>query len=239
MTFELSRRAALRALTAGAAATAVPVTAAHAQEASEPAPRDLTPEQALQLMKDGNAAFTTEAPYRRASDAQRRLEIAREQHPFCVLVGCSDSRVSPELLFGRGLGELFIIRVAGNTVDRVGLGSIEYAVEHLHVPLVLVLGHERCGAVQAAVSVVEDNTMFPGAIGEMVEPIVPAVLRARADGAGEDLVDASVRANVHRVVDRLKSSGEIIGNALAEGKLLIVGARYDLDVGKVEFFDES
>ena len=168
---------------------------------------------------------------------ERRVEIARGQTPFAVLVGCSDSRVSPELLFGRGLGELFIYRVAGNTVDRAALGSIEYAVAELGVPLVLVLGHERCGAVAAAVSVVEKNTIFPGAIGEMVEPIVPAVLRARSQPG--DLLDNAVRENVRGIVGRLRHEGPILANAIGAGKLRIVGARYDLDDGAVDFFAET
>jgi carbonic anhydrase len=107
---------------------------------------DLSPEQALARLKEGNQSFITDAPFRREStDRDRRIEIARGQTPFCVLVGCSDSRVSPELLFGRGLGELFIVRNAGNTVDTTAMGSIQYAVVELGVPLIVVLGHEKCG----------------------------------------------------------------------------------------------
>jgi carbonic anhydrase len=169
------------------------------------------------------------------TDRRRRLEIAGSQTPFAVLVGCADSRVSPELLFGRGLGELFTVRVAGNTVDRPGLGSIEYAVEHLGVPLIVVLGHERCGAVQAAVSVVEENATFPGAIGDMVAPIIPAVLEAQSQPG--ELLDNAVRENVRLVVALLGASGPLLEEPLAAGRLKIVGARYDLEEGKVEFFD--
>ena len=197
----------------------------------------ISPDEALKLLKEGNADFTKNTPYHGVQGRERRVEIARGQTPFAVLVGCSDSRVSPELLFGRGLGELFIYRVAGNTVDRAALGSIEYAVAELGVPLVLVLGHERCGAVSAAVSVVEKNTIFPGAIGEMVEPIVPAVLRARSQPG--DLLDNAVRENVRGVVVRLRQEGPILANAIGAGKLRIVGARYDLDDGAVDFFDEG
>jgi carbonic anhydrase len=167
----------------------------------------------------------------------RRVEIARGQTPFAVLVGCSESRVPPELLFGRGLGELFIIRVAGNTVDLTALGSIEYAVAELGVPLILVLGHERCGAVAAAVSVVETNATFPGAIGQMVEPIVPAVLRAK--GQPGDLLDNAVRENVRRVITGLRQNGAVLPQAAATRRIKIVGACYDLDNGEVDFFVES
>ena len=110
----------------------------------------LTPDEALQRMKDGNTQFQLEAPFLVAQGRQRRIELARGQSPFCILVGCSDSRVPPELLFGRGLGELFIVRNAGNTIDTAALGSVEYGVGVLGVPLVVVLGHESCGAVSAA-----------------------------------------------------------------------------------------
>ncbi|HSF46884.1 MAG TPA: carbonic anhydrase, partial [Burkholderiales bacterium] len=158
-----------------------------------------------------------------------------------ILVGCSDSRVSPELLFDTGLGELFIVRNAGNTVDTVALGSIQYGVAVLGVPLILVLGHERCGAVEAALAVVEKSATFPGSIGQMVEPIVPAVLKAKTAGKtkGEDLLDECVRENVRRVVTRLRTSEPLLIEPLRAGKLKVVGARYDLDDGKVDFFLES
>lgn len=196
---------------------------------------ELSPDEALALLKKGNEEFTSEMPYHGEADRKRRVAIAASQKPFAVLVGCSDSRVPPELLFGRGLGELFIIRVAGNTVDMAGLGSIQYAVSALGVPLIVVLGHERCGAVAAAVSMVQDSATFPGAITEIVEPIVPAVLKAK--GQPGDLLDNAVRENVHRVVDRLHSGGPILSDAVAAGRLKIVGSRYDLDDGVVEFFE--
>ena len=234
----LTRRGAIQTLTCCAAFVAAPLQRAVAQQdaaAPHPAGPGLTPDEALALLKEGNEQFLTEAPYQRAEGRERRLEIAKAQHPFAVLVGCSDSRVPPELLFGRGLGELFIIRVAGNTVDLAARGSVEYAVAHLGVPLIVVLGHERCGAVQAAIEVVEKNATFPGSIGDMVEPIVPAVLKARSEAG--DLLDNAVRANVNRVVENLRQSGPVLQQPLEERRLKIVGARYDLDDGKVEFFE--
>ena len=234
----ISRRAMVACACCGAAAGALSGPW-HARAASTDghAGTKLSPDEALRLLKEGNARYITDAPFRGVEGRERRIEIARGQQPFAVLVGCSDSRVPPELLFGRGLGELFIIRVAGNTVDRAALGSIEYAVAELGVPLVLVLGHERCGAVAAAVSVVEKNTIFPGAIGEMVEPIVPAVLRAMSKGG--DLLDQAVRENVRGVAVRLRQEGPILAGAIAAKRLRIVGARYDLDDGAVDFFDEA
>jgi carbonic anhydrase len=203
-----------------------------------PAPpaSELTPAQALQLLREGNASFLRGEQPSGISNAQRRLELARGQAPFAAYVTCSDSRVPPELLFGRGLGELFIIRNAGNTVDTVALGSIEYAVAVLETPLVVVMGHESCGAVAAAAKVVTDNATFPGSIGRMVEPIIPAVLMAQ-DEQG-DLVDNSVRANVRRVVRQLREQTDpIMLDPQREGRLWVVGAYYKLDTGEVDFFD--
>src|SRR4051812_15668158 len=213
---------------------------------------DLTADQALQRLKDGNRKFMADTPDQTAAaqmdnprlNHERRLEMAQGQTPFAVLVSCSDSRVPPELLFGRGLGELFIVRNAGNTVDTTALGSIQYAVAELGVPLVLVMGHERCGAVDAALAVVEKNAAFPGSIGQMLEPIVPAALQAKstapASTSREDVLDMAVRENVRRVVTRLRTAAEpIILEPLKSGKLKVVGARYDLDDGSVDFFMES
>lgn len=229
----------------GAGATAFAIGGAAAAAAATPpgtAPAKggkttLTPDQALELLKEGNRKFLTDSPVRAAVGRQRRLEIARGQAPFAAYVTCSDSRVSPELLFGRGLGELFIIRNAGNTVDTVALGSIEYAVAELGVPLVVVMGHERCGAVAAAASVVRENATFPGAIGRMIEPIVPAVLKAQAQPG--DLVENSIRENVRRVVNQLRTATDpLLLDPQRQGKLKVVGAYYDLDTGTVDFFDE-
>ncbi len=200
---------------------------------------DLTPDQALNLLKEGNAKFITDSPVRSVTGRERRLEIARGQVPFAVLVSCADSRVPPELLFGRGLGELFIVRNAGNTVDTAALGSIEYGVGVLGCPLVVVLGHEACGAVAAAVDVVEKNTAFPGVIGEMVQPIVPAVLEARRMSGDGSLLDKSIIANAKRVAKRLETQSPVLQEIQRAGKLKIVPARYDLDDGDVDFFDEG
>ena len=197
----------------------------------------MTPDEALALLKKGNRRFLRGEPTEPVRSLPEHLaQMAKVQRPFCVLVGCSDSRVSPELLFGRNLGELFIVRNAGNVVDLAAMGSIEYGVVVLGAPLVLVLGHERCGAVQAAVDVVENDATFPGSIGQMIEPILPAVLRARRCGT-HDLLDRSVRANVHRVVHRLRTTEHTLTEPLQDGRLKIVGARYDLNDGSVEFFD--
>ena len=241
-----SRRSFLSAAGAGAvgaAAAAVTTAPALAAPAAGAAPAKggktmLTPDQALELLKEGNRNFLTDSPVRAAVGRQRRLEIAQSQAPFAAYVSCSDSRVPPELLFGRGLGELFIIRNAGATVDTVALGSIEYAVAVLGVPLVVVMGHERCGAVAAAASVVRDNATFPGAIGRMIEPIIPAVLKVQ--GASGDLLENAVRENVRRVVNQLRTASDpLLLDPQRSGRLKVVGAYYDLDTGTVDFFDQA
>jgi carbonic anhydrase len=191
----------------------------------------------LQLLKEGNQNFVTDGPYRKVEGRERRLEIARGQTPFAVLVSCSDSRVPPELLFGRGLGELFIVRNAGNTIDTSALGTIEYGVAELGVPLIVVMGHQSCGAVSAAVSVVRDNATFPGSIGTMIEPIIPAVLSVR-DKPG-DLLENAVRANISRIVRRLRESEPTLIDPQRAGRLKVVGAHYSLETGAVDFFDEA
>jgi carbonic anhydrase len=197
----------------------------------------LTPDEALALLKVGNERYLSGAPIPpQLLGRRQRLSQATKQQPFCVLIGCSDSRVSPELLFGRGLGELFIIRNAGNVVDLAAMGSIEYAVAMLGVPLIVVLGHERCGAVQAAVSVVEKDAIYPGSIGQMIEPIVPAVLRASRKGSN-DLWDRAAKENVSRIVGRLRGTEQMLVEPQQEGRLKIVGAYYDLDTGHVDFFE--
>ncbi len=204
---------------------------------------DLTPQGALDLLKQGNADFVNDVPSQAPVSRERRLEIAQGQTPFAVLVGCSDSRVSPEILFERGLGELFIVRNAGNVLDTAAMGSVEYAVGNLGVPLVLVLGHERCGAVGAALSVVGENATFPGSIGHMVDPILPAAIKARAEAGAEvpeeQVFEAAVRENVARVVGELRTASSVLAGPLAEGRVMVVGAYYDLDEGRVDFFLES
>ena len=244
---DLTRRSAL--LAAGALAAAPAAALAQRQPTGRTAARRyqtaptrdgksaLTPDQALELLKQGNRDFLADRPYEADVGGARRLALAKGQAPFAAYVSCSDSRVPPELLFGRGLGELFIVRNAGNTVDTVALGSVEFAVGVLGVPLVVVMGHEECGAVKAAMDVVDKNATFPGAIGRMIEPIVPAVLSSR--GRPGNRTEQAIRANVSRQVERLRTAAEpILLEPQRAGRVKVVGAYYDLDTGRVDFFDE-
>lgn len=227
----LSRRRLLHgaACACGAASLAPFVRQAHA--ASAVPKTALSADQALALLKEGNDAFVKGSCA--ATGAPARIgELAKGQAPFAIIVGCSDSRTPPEQVFSRGLGELFITRVAGNTVDSVSLGSIEYGLAVLGVPLIVVLGHTQCGAVDAAVKAVKDHAKFPGSIGRVVAPIIPAV---RSVKGSDDLVNKAVRANVQRTVAQLKTAKPIVAKAVSGGTAKVVGGVYDLQSGMVTF----
>lgn len=189
----------------------------------------VSPEQALQLLTDGNTRFVTEKHGASNIGQVRRNELTKGQHPFAIIVSCSDSRVPPELVFDQGLGDLFVIRTAGEVVDDIALGSIEYAVEHLGVHLVVVLGHEECGAVKAAVAGGE----IPGHIAAITKAIQPAVLQAKTEAG--DQVSNAVKDNVDLIVKKLIVTKPIIDDAVAHKHIQIVGGVYDLKTGKVNF----
>lgn len=231
-------QATRRILLAGGWAAAAGVAFGGAALA-KPAKTTLSPDQALAKLEAGNAAFVkaARAPQTDLSPARRQF-LADGQAPFAILVSCADSRVAPEHIFQMGLGELFIVRNAGNTVDTTAMGTIEYGVAELGAPLIVVMGHASCGAVKAAMAVASDNATFPGAIDDMLEPIIPAVLEAR--GADGDATNNAIRQNVRRQVRALRSEGgPLIGPPQQAGKLKIVGAHYDLASGKVDFFDRG
>lgn len=241
------RRTMLGFSAAGVAATILPpaaaaVQAVHAGPTGHAAHSSsgLTPAQALTRLAEGNRRFVSDQRNEADLSTRRRLEIAKGQAPFAALVGCADSRVGPEHLFEAGLGELFIVRTAGNYVDDAGFGSLAYAVAMLGVPLIVVLGHERCGAVDAATRLVVGNAQLPPSLTRMVRPILPAVIDARAAAAGPDLLDAAIHMNVRHVARTLRQTTDaLIADPLKSGKLLVVGAYYDLDTGAVDFFDRT
>jgi carbonic anhydrase len=157
------------------------------------------------------------------------------QHPFAAILGCADSRVPPEVLFDEGLGELFVIRQAGHVADDDSLASIEYAVHHLHVPLIVVLGHQACGAVSAALGVILRDEPVAGHIVRLVDDIAPAVMEVRNQGG--DIVEAAVRAHTRLVVAKLHESRPIIHASEEHGEVRVVGAYYSFDTGEVEWLD--
>ncbi|HEX9021722.1 MAG TPA: carbonic anhydrase [Nitrospirota bacterium] len=161
----------------------------------------------------------------------RRGELLKGQQPSAVVLSCSDSRVPPEFIFDQGLGDIFVVRVAGNVADPVALGSIEYAVEHLNVPLIIVMGHDKCGAVSATVA----GGKPEGNIGSIVEKIAPAVGKAKASGkTGDELLDAAIIENVRNVTAGLTRDSAVIKRLVEEKKLKIVAAKYSLSSGKVD-----
>ena len=199
-----------------------------AEAAKAEAISDITPDSALKKLMAGNQRYIDQKRTFPDQARSRIVEVAQGQHPFATILACSDSRVAPEIIFDQGLGDLFDIRVAGNFLDDVVLGNIEYATLELGVPLLVILGHERCGAVKAAL----DGKAVPGHISTLVAAIKPAVDSTK--GQTGDAWDNAVRANVTMNVNKLQSSSPLLAEALKAGKLKVVGGRYDLDSGKVE-----
>jgi carbonic anhydrase len=227
---KLARRAAL-VLLALVPLSVAAIEIAAAPQAAAPAKAHagpVTADEALKMLMEGNERFVSGKPRSRAGDVARRAELAQSQSPYAVIVCCSDSRVGPELVFDSGLGDLFVIRTAGEVFADPGYGSIEYAVEHLHAPLVVVVGHERCGAVSAAVAGGE----APGHIASIVKALQPAVQATK--GQPGDAIENAVKEQVRELVAKLQSTGPILSEFAHEGKLKIVGAYHDLDTGKVE-----
>jgi carbonic anhydrase len=234
---------------------------ARAADPTHPDQPVVSPADAISKLKDGNGRFTAgnmqhphessdERKYMAANSyenagmtflgmsaeqaARRRTELAKSQHPFAIVVSCSDSRVPPEIVFDQGLGDLFICRVAGNIINDESLGSIEYAVDHLGSRLILVLGHQRCGAVEAAKQTIAAKGTAPGHIESLVTAIKPAV-----DSTVNGDLDATIKANVKHVVDALRSSTPILKTKVDSGEVKVIGGYYSLDTGAVTFLDEK
>ncbi|HNX39855.1 MAG TPA: carbonic anhydrase [Methanothrix sp.] len=207
----------------------VPISLTAASESGN----SITADEALNKLLEGNSRFASNSSIHPDQSMERRAELLAGQHPFAVIVGCSDSRIAPEVLFDQGLGDIFVIRTAGQVIDNASLASIEYAVEHLGVPLVLVLGHDSCGAVTAVVQGGE----VPGHLGSLVEFIQPAVEQAREAGNESLLLDSSIDNNVWNIVEQLESSQPILSEKVESGEVMIVGARYHLDSGEVEILE--
>lgn len=185
----------------------------------------------VEILKAGNARFANSQLTHPNQTLERRNEVALGQAPKAVVIGCTDSRVPPEIIFDQGLGDLFVIRVAGNILNDENIGSAEYAVEHLRAPLIVVLGHKKCGAVAVAVK----GGKIPGHIKNITDALMPAVHEARNEHRSGDLAEEAAHINVENVVQHLKTSDPILAEKFKKGKLKILGAYYDLDTGKVEW----
>jgi carbonic anhydrase len=230
--------------------------------AADPAHPDqpmVSPSDAISRLKEGNGRFTAGNPqhphesvderrYMAANSyenpgtislgmtteqaAKRRAELTKSQHPFAIILSCSDSRVPPETVFDEGLGDLFIVRVAGNILNDEGLGSIEYGVDILGARLIVVLGHQSCGAVDAAMKTVAAKGKAPGHIQSLVTAIKPVI-----DSTPKGDLDTTIKANVKHVVDALRSSTPILKSRVDSGDVQVVGGYYTLDSGAVTFLD--
>ena len=194
----------------------------------------ISPDEALKKLIDGNNRFVQSAQAQKDIGNNRRTELTKGQHPFAVILSCSDSRVPPEHIFDQGLGDIFVVRVAGNVADSIELGSVEYAAEHLGVPLILVLGHQSCGAVKATV----DGGKPEGNIESIVKKIAPAVKKARETVKEKDkLLDAAILENTKSTAKTLTKKSSIIKHLVEEKKVKIAAGVYNMATGKVELVE--
>jgi carbonic anhydrase len=244
--------------------TASLLIASHFARAADPVHPDqliVPPAEALSRLKEGNGRFTAgnmqhlhesaeershmaKNSYENAGTiplgmtaeqaAKRRAELAKSQHPFAIILSCSDSRVPPEIIFDEGLGDLFIVRVAGNVLNDEGLGSIEYGVDVLGARLIVVLGHQSCGAVDAAMKTIAAKGKAPGHIQSLVTAIKPVV-----DSTPKGDLDTMINANVKHVVESLRSSTPILKARVDSGEVQVIGGYYTLDSGAVTFLDQK
>ncbi len=198
--------------------------------------------EALERLKAGNRRYVTETrAANRYKFRARRAAVAASQDPFAIILGCSDSRAPAEIIFDQGLGDLFVIRVAGNIVAPSQIGSVEFAVHEFSTRLVVLLGHSHCGAVQATLDALKDHSEATspniGSIVSRIRPSVEALLESDLKNDPEELMNQAVRANIRASVNALRRGSDIIEPLIRNGGLLVVGAEYSLDTGIVDFFD--
>ncbi|MFN6567754.1 carbonic anhydrase [Dendronalium sp. ChiSLP03b] len=192
-------------------------------------PNPVNSNQALKYLLDGNQRFLHQRPKYPHQSLRHLQLVAKAQYPFAAILGCADSRVPAEIVFDRGLGDLFVVRVAGNVASDMAIGSLEYATAVLGTQLIVVLGHRRCGAVAEAIK----NAPLPGRIGYVVESIKPALAKVNLTIGAGDRNDDAVIANIQYQAEKLQQNSMILAQLLHAGKLKIVGACYDIDTGKV------
>ena len=215
---------------AASASVALPSLPAWAQSAP-PAPTAISPDEALKRLQEGNARYAANTSTNKDFSAGRAAR-ASAQYPFAGIVSCADSRLAPELAFDQGLGDLFVVRVAGNFVNEDGLASLEYGATILGVPLIMVLGHSNCGAVNATIKVVKEGTTLPGHLPSLINAIRPAVVAAQAKSPADLLAEATAE-NVRLNVKYLAAAKPLLSDLVAAGKVKVVGAVYDIASGKV------
>lgn len=229
---QLGRRSflALTGLATLATATGLGVQSSHASAGAA----RISSEEALEKLKAGNARFVADAEVCAADLKQQRASVAGGQAPWAAILSCADSRLPPELVFGgAGLGALFVSRNAGNLADTDVLGTLEYGTEHLGVPLIVVMGHQRCGAVAAACEAVAKGVTFPGSIGPMIAPIMTVAEAVKS--APGDFVTNTIQESARRTAAAIPKNSGIIAHLVHEEKVRIVPAYYELDSGAVTF----
>ncbi|WP_402464206.1 carbonic anhydrase [Isoptericola aurantiacus] len=205
----------------------------------------MTPTEAWAALRSGNERFVHDAPAERSQMSVRRAELTAAQHPHTVVFGCSDSRVAAEIVFDQGLGDVFVVRTAGHVVDTTVLGSIEFGVEVLGTPLVVVLGHDSCGAVKATAHTLRTGEQPPGFVRSVVDKVIPSIAElagpeASAAGAAEDesaYADRLRTAHVRHTVATLRGYSRALDAAVAEGRVAIVGVEYDLAEGSARLIE--
>ncbi len=191
-----------------------------------------TPAEAWELLREGNARFVSGEVRHPNQNAARRTSLTDSQHPVAAIFGCSDSRLAAEIIFDVGLGDVFVVRTAGQVIDSAVLGSLEFSVDVLNVPLVIVLGHDSCGAVNATITAAEQGDMPTGSIRDLVERILPSVLSAQR--AGLTGVNETVEEHVRQTADRLLEHSRALHDAVDEGRTAVVGVTYRLAEGRAD-----
>jgi len=201
----------------------------------------LTAQEALTRLQEGNKRFVEGKSTYNTNDTRRRNELVDGQTPFAIILGCSDSRVPAEIVFDQGLGDLFVIRIAGNIVAPSQIGSIEFAVETFQTPLVVVLGHTRCGAVAATLNQIRQpqasRSQHLRSIVERIRPAVEPLSEIRTDLTPEQLLERAIRSNIRMSVNQLRHGSSFLEEIHDSGSLWIVGAEYSLESGEVDFFE--
>ncbi|MBN0973051.1 carbonic anhydrase [Gordonia sp. JH63] len=190
-----------------------------------------TPRQAWRILRDGNNRFVTGESQHPSQGIEDRARLAGGQHPHVALFGCADSRLAAEIIFDQGLGDMFVVRTAGQVIDSAVLGSLEYAVEVLQVPLIVILGHDSCGAVKATLDALDDNQIPGGYIRDVVERVTPSILAGRSEGLTR--VDEFEARHVVETGQLLMQRSRIIADRISTGRLAIVGLTYQLSEGQV------
>ncbi|NLF05970.1 MAG: carbonic anhydrase [Actinomycetales bacterium] len=202
-------------------------------------PTTLTPAAAWQRLIEGNERFLSGVAEHPGQDAARRATLGYDQHPFAVMFGCSDSRVAAEIIFDQGIGDMFVVRTAGHVLDTTVIGSIEYGIEILSTPLVVILGHDHCGAVEAAMDALRTGNLPSGFVRAIVDRVIPSIVSVDGNSSASAAPELEKFGHEHvrHTVHMLHDYSALLARAVAEGKAAVVGAEYDLAEGRVRVID--